>query len=61
MGQATLAFRNLLVRVAIFVVLAAILAWSITKKPDELAPERLDEQGATEAHSESSPAFQLNA
>ena len=27
MGQATLAFRNLLVRVAIFVVLAAILAW----------------------------------
>ncbi len=29
MGQATLAFRNLLVRAAIFVVLAAILAWFV--------------------------------
>ena len=29
MGQATLAFRNLLVRAAIFVVLAAALAWFV--------------------------------
>ncbi len=29
MGQATLAFRNLLVRAAIFVLLAAILAWFV--------------------------------
>lgn len=29
MGQATLALRNLLIRVAIFVVLAALLAWAV--------------------------------
>jgi hypothetical protein len=29
MGQATLAFRNLLIRAAIFVALAALLAWAV--------------------------------
>ncbi|MCE9618744.1 MAG: hypothetical protein K8R92_02415 [Planctomycetes bacterium] len=29
MGQATLAFRNFLIRAAIFVVLAALLAWAV--------------------------------
>ena len=29
MGQATLALRNFLIRVAIFVMLAALLAWAV--------------------------------